>query len=378
MKNKFPELAGINIDEHALTILNRAHEAVQVILKKRAAMDKDGKIDEPLRVYLGYDHQLPAHILHHMAVNAYMEQAGASFIFATEQQRSVLYKMWEMYCMEIVASRLFLPPGRAQSVLQDLQAADRKGHLSLNLTLATAWDYADHSMTSLFRYCIAQDIPCALTDTLFIKKGDQMVLDIKDAYTRASVMACMNTVPSEPIIANSQEGVHIRNHHMIVTAPKAPIIIQQTGDAHIAGFQLTHHPFETSLSRLSQDANHVFLAMPLSYKEFAPAHLPPHNLIEGENLFWQHGLPGINAVYNARKNSPLPNHKARIQRKEAEAAYVNAIRLHPAWAAIGLDKNILQLKDRWTESDKVRNNIISLFFKPGTNTLAGFNPFTPL
>jgi hypothetical protein len=286
-----------DVETEAAQLRDSAARAAACILARRAALDREGRHNEPLIVLAGEFHSESAHNIHHRLVLQAL-RAREPVAFAYEEQHSLL----DLETRHVLKRA----PGRA--LADRLRAADRNGALSIRAALGAycSIDFRQTGFTVLFRYLLGNDIPTRFTDVSRPRED----LDMDDPSTAASLRACFGDAAA-PLDALSPRGMRARNHHMAARVldfareTKARIVFQQCGDAHVAGDDMMGWPARHSLSVHLKARGAAILAMPILSPHFGADDLPPaHGLLPHE-LHLVAPLPDAGHFEGARVNGWL-------------------------------------------------------------------------
>ena len=238
------EQRGIDVDEDAAAILRSATKTVEKILARRADMDRDGQYQDPLVVVAGEIHDNIPDIVHHMLVLDGISQPE--------------YKMG--VCFEAPHTLLSARFGRYAGIkkidhkLTDaIKARDPRGQVTLAEIYACEFK---PEYRTFFDFMLTRNLPISLNDAAsVIGFRNKFTVDGEDPSSAAIMQYCGYAVSNEYGVVKS-DGMHIRNAHMerlgrqFISDHNLRILYQQTGNAHVRGYNRWNAPAEQSLAAL--------------------------------------------------------------------------------------------------------------------------------
>jgi hypothetical protein len=312
-----PHPALKNIDRDAAVIAVSATAAAAFILKRRAALDAEGKAGQPLVVLLGERHSIPAHNILNMQVVKKLADSGQKIAVALEKP----YNLMDLEFFE-TSSRM---PG-AYAAPESLKRRDKDGALSLAVFMGHAeFSMASHSETMFCRFLLRHGITTAFTDA----KKEGGILDHEDPSVAQSLQECFGNAAAG-VATEGREGIYARNNHMarkireLAQASGARIIVQSCGAGHVLGME--GGPSGQSLAAQVREKGMAVLAVPVLVSRRATSKWigKGGDLAENEK-FPLSGLPEIEAVYDSETDKPVKGFPAEIECRADEAAYANGL-----------------------------------------------------
>lgn len=312
-----PALDPLRIKADAALVRGSANRVVEAALTRRAAMDRQGKYDQPLLVVLGEIHSIPAHYVHHMLVMEGL-RSREKIAVAYEAEHDTLEK-------EFGAQHDGQP-----HATQRLRDRDDAGLLSLKTAVGFCNStMTDHTSMTLFSYLLRHGLPFRFTDAACNARG---FLDTEDPSTAAALRDCFGAAARIGGHPGTARGIGARNRHMLAGALSlakvsgARIVIQVCGNLHVLGDGLEGIAADNSIAVLAKNTGAGVLAVPLveslATGTFRQANIPLAHGLAADELMVVSGLPEIHAVYDPGTNRPDPDMPAALDSREAEAAYV--------------------------------------------------------
>lgn len=315
-------LGRLDIAVEALSILSSATQAAAAILERRRALDESGQADRPLLVLLGEKHSNPAHIAHHLAVLDRVHAAEPATVFLKELPHNIGTDRLNA----LFAERTGRPVTAAAR--QAIRDRDTDGHLSLaTLTQEHLMVYAPHSHDLLNQALLRRDIPVAFTDAAQKSIYQDLFLDPDDPATNDSLRASGSDM-SVLTPGASPQGMHARNHHMLLNAAsfaqenRARIAFQQCGTYHVTGRPGCDPAHD--LSGLSRSMDIPAFALPVTdtAKGEEQSRLSARlSAMEPGEYREVRGLPTHEALYDPRYNASF----GLFHSREEESDYINNI-----------------------------------------------------
>mgnify|MGYP003625104901 CR=1 FL=1 len=320
------------IDPEAAAILGSAVKTVKAILKRRAALDRQGQSDETLFVMAGEHHNLPAHKLHHMLVLQGLYEANESIVSALEHPTNMVT---DEFLKSFLSGISQIEPKDIGSSM-DLYKANPSilGLCEIYASIVSGNKdsyYASNILhTHMFRLHASSNgqFIGIHSDTARLS---QKFLDVSDPQTAQSMRKALKKVEHNMSL-KSQEGLYVRNIHMaqklsdVASQYKTRIAMQLCGQTHVNGGGLDSHQAEglcAIFKRSAKPVIGVFLNPVFDYSEG----------LDEDELIISHAPPEHSARYNVETNEST---RPRIERffsfldfhkhfdtQEAEAEFVN-------------------------------------------------------
>jgi len=325
-------LTGISVDTDAAAILQSATRAVEAILARRQALDRNGMKDKPLVILGGEFHNLPSNILHHMLVIKELRKHEPSLAMTDEMEHNALGSIFADKASVKVSRR----------IRNKVTKLDKSGALGLKSMLA--WfnlQDSHHANMTFFNFLLKNNIPVAFTDAA-LRKGN---LDRRDQSTDASIRACFDDAASK-IDFTQREGLKVRNHHMAAKIAEYArknqprIIFHRCGNGHVSGDKADDCiGAETITTGLKNRGIPVFCLLKLT-AAFTAAHIPPDHGITNEEVLVIKDLPQKQATYETYIRNPVRLYDVDFRCQAQEAEYLNAV-----MKKIGLGNDCLSVDD---------------------------------
>lgn len=357
--------------EDAAALRASAMQAVEFILARREALDRDGRADVPLAVLAGEDHSAPAHYVRHMLILKELSARAVKTTVCHEMPHDILRNVL-----------LWFSDGREDVLTMERMQRERgrdDAFILRTLMACCGMNTADHSYFIFKRFLLRHGFPLVLADASMTSAG---TLNALDWSTAESLSACFDYAVND-LDMNSSAGVFVRNEHMVRKALERArengtgILFVPCGSDHIAGNRLDGFPVRQSLSAIFREKEIPVAAMPVV--KGGVDDLPrDHGL--GANELHRIGLPGplIMVGYDPETDEPRAGFPQDMCRRRDEAAYVNAL-----LERTGLVEECLTVAEHKALKSSCRDEVSPQFdlwvkqLQDGTGKGAGFDVSGP-
>jgi hypothetical protein len=203
-----------------------ADSSLAQITAKREALDRAGRADETLFIFLGEKHATLSHKLHHLALLERVRQNFQDVVLSFEMPHDYAYQDNSYYITRC----------------KHKFSLSQHGETNLKSTIENFTSfYACYASDVLNKYSLSAAksgaFKCAYTDASW--RFSDYQLNTSGLSTLFSIKAC--GYDADTIDYRTSEGVHVRNHHMhksltrLARDNKARIVIQICGAAHVNG-----------------------------------------------------------------------------------------------------------------------------------------------
>jgi hypothetical protein len=344
-----------SIKSDAAALRESVDRCFRLTLERREALDREGRADEPLTVFKGEEHEMPAHGLHHMMYLESLHNAGLHPFVGIEQPHDFL---------QARLAPVFLERDLTAADKAKLRALDKEGSLSIAMA---NWfgcgDASRHSQQTLMHFLTQTGIPVQFTDADWVYNDHDVILNEKDDSTALSLRACFNEA-SANIEATGRKGVYARNHHMAhalqawASACDPRVIVQICGRGHITGMgrnpdqEMIVYPWIESLPALFKARALPTLSITPILKNEKSIPLPDHTL-EAHEILVEAEWPEVDAWYPL---DPGKTQKPVLKTVRAEARYLNRL-----MTQLGMEKYALSPKMAEQQKEACRNFVFTAF-----------------
>lgn len=317
-------MAETRSNQQALEILVSGMKVARQIIEKRMELDRQGKTDEPLHVFLGENHRMPGHYLHNLVIAKELMDHNVAPLISFEDSydnlENVMPRFSDLTSFEKTS----------------LAESDSDGSLALHADIAfIVNDESPLTEHNLKRFIAQNQLPVTFSDA----SRSNGIINIQDYDTMQSIEALGYDLDLE-IDSKSSEGVHVRNHHIIKNSVQAAerngsrIILHKVGNKHVCDPQGRIHNEHTlpSVARESFDAE--FLAFTREDSHTSGLRQSFNGQVGNHRIT---GLPARKACYDSWSNRSIPGQKEEITSLEDEEAFLSRFFEHPAWKEAGLE-----------------------------------------